>query len=217
MKAGILYFPGTNCEQDLKVVLENDYNISVELLWHRDSFQPELDIYFVPGGFSYGDYLRSGAMAAISKCVSSLKEAARKDRMIVGICNGFQVLTESHLLPGALLKNAGLKHICHWVELAAMNEFKEIQNFSLPISHSDGNYLCSDEILQKLEDNNQVLFKYINNPNGSRADIAGICSENRRVIGLMPHPERAIHARIDSADTQQGSGRKFFDTLIKMI
>ena len=156
-------------------------------------------------------------MASISKSLKSLKKAAEQGRLISGICNGFQILTESHLLPGALVKNSELKHICHWVDLECAKEFEKIANFSLPVSHSDGNYICEEEEYQSLIDNEQILFRYKQNPNGSIGDIAGICSKNRRVIGLMPHPERAVFTNKDIVKSYNQPGKLFFDTLFKLL
>jgi phosphoribosylformylglycinamidine synthase len=219
LKAGVLYFPGTNCETDLVGALEQNFGVTCELLWHTQSFDTTHDLYFVPGGFSYGDYLRSGALAARSTSLKSLHEAAKKGILITGICNGFQILTESGLLPGALIRNKTLKHVCRWVELEPSGDWKnKIQgNFSLPVSHSEGNFISPPDILKKIEDNNQVILKYNEDINGSTKNIAGISSENGRVLGLMPHPERALHETKDFSYTNSLSGYSFFNTLFDMI
>ncbi|MDH4262603.1 MAG: phosphoribosylformylglycinamidine synthase subunit PurQ [Spirochaetia bacterium] len=219
IKAGILYFPGTNCEQDLIHGLENVYGIKTELLWHTESFHTDHDIYFVPGGFSYGDYLRSGALAARSISIRSLKEAAIKNKMIVGICNGFQILTETGLLPGALIRNEKLKHICKWVDLNAVGKWsKQIEKpFKLPVSHSEGNYIAPADIIKQLIDEDRILMKYADNVNGSTENIAGITDAAGRIVGLMPHPERALEPTKDFTYTNNTPGKYFFDTLLKMI
>jgi len=219
MKAGILIFPGTNCDIDLKRVLEEEYQADVDLLWHSNSFDVKHDIYFVPGGFSYGDYLRSGAMSSRALSIDSLQEAVKKEVLTVGICNGFQILTESNILLGALIKNKTLKHVCKWAELEPQGFFnnKIPQKYALPVSHSEGNFLCSDDELKLLEDNNRILFKYKENFNGSTASIAGISSANKRVLGLMPHPERAVFEQMDTQKEYLGVGKLFFDFIFNQI
>jgi phosphoribosylformylglycinamidine synthase len=219
LRAGVLYFPGTNCEHDLILALENVYGIKTELLWHTESFHTDHDMYFVPGGFSYGDYLRSGALAARSTSMRSLKEAAQKGRMIVGICNGFQILTEAGLLPGALIRNEKLKHICKWVDLKASGKWKKHidKPFKLPVSHSEGNYIAPVETIKQLVDEDRIFLKYSGNVNGSAENIAGITDETGRIIGLMPHPERALEPTKDFTYTNTAPGKYFFDALFQMI
>ncbi|MDW8306606.1 MAG: phosphoribosylformylglycinamidine synthase subunit PurQ [Leptospiraceae bacterium] len=218
MKAAVLVFPGSNCDRDLGESLVRFFSCQVQYIWHKESFFAEHDIYFLPGGFSYGDYLRSGALAAHTRSMSSLREAVAKGRMVVGICNGFQILTESKLLPGALLRNKSLKHICKDVPLKGENEFQDAPNgFSLPISHSEGNYIAPYEILQEIEENRQVLFRYRENPNGSLHDIAGLCDKSRRVIGLMPHPERALFPTKDKREDMPLFGRYFFEKIFSLL
>ena len=197
MKIAILVFPGSNCDQDLANVLNKQYKAKIDFIWHNESFDPKHDIYFIPGGFSYGDYLRSGAIASKSKCIQSLQKANEQGRSIIGICNGFQILTESHILPGALIRNTSLKHICKWVHLQTNLRYSKYfpKDYKLPISHSEGNYICDKETLEKLREKNQILFQYSKNPNGSIDNIAGIIYDN--VIGLMPHPERAVYKTLD--------------------
>ena len=217
MKIGILVFPGTNCEQDIKLILEKIYNITPTFLWYSTSFEDKYDLYFVPGGFSYGDYLRSGALAKMATSMSSLKEAVKHGKKIIGICNGFQILTEAGILPGALVKNKNLKHICEWVELKSNNPILSLPNhFSLPISHSEGNYICDNDTLKSLEDNQQILLQYKNNPNGSTKDIAGIIDKNKKIIGLMPHPERACFSNMDIPDSNHYFGKYFLDTIFSL-
>ncbi len=218
MKAGILTFPGSNCDIDLGNVLREFYGIEVEYLWHTSAFAIEHDLYFVPGGFSYGDYLRSGAMAAKAPSLKSLREASEKGRVITGICNGFQILTEAHLLPGALIRNDSLKHICEWVDLKGEGEFSFLpEDFALPVSHSEGNYLIDPDGLQSLEENQQIILRYRKNPNGSVADIAGIQSANGRIIGLMPHPERAFFPAMDYNQSLPIPGKTFLDRIFARV
>lgn len=218
-KAGLLLFPGTNCDRDLEMILKEDYSFEVETLWHTSQFSIEHDIYFLPGGFSYGDYLRSGALAAQTAGIKSLKEAAAKEIPILGICNGFQVLTETHLLPGALIRNKTLKHICKWTPLEGDGPLKEkiSGEFTLPVSHSDGNYLANEETLKELNGEGRVILRYKEDINGSTQRIAGITSSNRRVVGLMPHPERACRSAVDRKPETHHMGRRFFDSIFEFM
>jgi phosphoribosylformylglycinamidine synthase len=201
MRAAVVVFPGSNCDRDLAVAFKAA-GADVEMVWHKDSDLPQdIDIVGIPGGFSYGDYLRCGAIAAQSPIVKSVKAHADRGGYVMGICNGFQVLTETGLLPGALLRNAGLKYICKTVGLKVATSdsvFTEGYNagdvIDIPIAHHDGNYFADDETLKRLQGDDRVAFTYTDNPNGAQADIAGILSENRRVLGMMPHPERAADA-----------------------
>lgn len=216
MKAGILYFPGTNCERDLIHILEKYFSISTELLDYRTGIENKHDIYFLPGGFSYGDYLRSGALAARSNAVHSLASIAKTQTPIIGICNGFQILTESGLLPGALHRNRKLKHICQWVPLESDGHWKNKlpENWALPVSHSEGNFICDKQTLSNLQENNQILLRYKEDINGSTDNIAGICSQNKKIIGLMPHPERAITPSLDVQYSPQQYGKNFFELIL---
>ena len=209
MKAAVVVFPGSNCDRDLAVAFEQS-GAEVEMVWHKDDALPEgVDIVGVPGGFSYGDYLRCGAIAAQSPIVRSVKDHAGRGGYVLGICNGFQVLTETGLLPGALLRNAGLKYICKTVGLKVETSQSEFTNgynagdvINIPIAHHDGNYFADPETIAALKGEDRVAFSYTDNPNGSQGDIAGILSENRRVLGMMPHPERAAdvgHGGTDGA------------------
>lgn len=201
MRAAVVVFPGSNCDRDLAVAVEAA-GAQVEMVWHKDSELPQgVDIVGIPGGFSYGDYLRCGAIAAQSPIVRSVKAHAERGGYVLGICNGFQVLTETGLLPGALLRNAGLKYICRTVGLEVQtsdSDFTAGYNagdvINIPIAHHDGNYFADDETIARLQGEDRVAFTYTDNPNGARADIAGILSQNRRVLGMMPHPERAADA-----------------------
>lgn len=198
MRAAVVVFPGSNCDRDLAVAFEQA-GFQVEMVWHKDAALPQgVDIVGVPGGFSYGDYLRCGAIAAQSPICKAVVEHTEKGGYAIGICNGFQILTETGILPGALLRNANLKYICRTVGLKVATSdsaFTEGYNagdvIQIPIAHHDGNYFADDETLAALRDQDRIAFTYTENPNGSRGDIAGILSGNRRVLGMMPHPERA--------------------------
>lgn len=218
MKAGVLTFPGSNCDHDLVEALRNEYKADVELLWHTAPFETSHDIYFVPGGFSYGDYLRTGALAAQSKSMDSLRQAAAKSKPIIGICNGFQILCEAKLLPGALIRNTNLQHICEWSGLAGDGDWKGAfpAGYALPISHGEGNFICSDSELEDIKQNGQALLRYTNNPNGATFDIAGVASKNKRVIGLMPHPERALAGQPDAQVSRARYGRLFFEKIFAL-
>lgn len=201
MRAAVVVFPGSNCDRDLAVAFEQA-GFDVTMVWHKDASLPAgLDIVGVPGGFSYGDYLRCGAIAAQSPICKAVVEHTERGGYAMGVCNGFQILTETGILPGALLRNAGLKYICKTVGLkVATSDSVFTQGYNagdvigIPIAHHDGNYYADDETLAMLRDQDRVAFTYVENPNGSRGDIAGILSENRRVLGMMPHPERAADA-----------------------
>ncbi|WP_145105546.1 phosphoribosylformylglycinamidine synthase subunit PurQ [Cereibacter sediminicola] len=207
MKAAVITFPGSNCDRDLATAFEKA-GATVSRVWHKDTELPEgVDVVGVPGGFSFGDYLRCGAIAARSPIAGAMIRHAERGGYVLGICNGFQVLTETGLLPGALMRNAGLKFICRPVDLrvaTADSAFtsgwapEDVVRF--PIAHHDGNYTADPETLARLRGEDRVAFTYVENPNGSMQDIAGILSANRRVLGLMPHPERAIEAEQGGAD-----------------
>ena len=198
MRAAVIVFPGSNCDRDLAVAFEQA-GMDVTMVWHKDTQLPEgLDIVGVPGGFSFGDYLRCGAIAANSPICKSLINHTERGGYAIGVCNGFQILTETGILPGALRRNAGLKYICRTVGLKVENNETAFtsgydlgQVIDIPIAHHDGNYFVTDEKLAQLRDEGRIAFTYTDNPNGSVADIAGVISKNRRVLGMMPHPERA--------------------------
>ncbi|MCE8507010.1 phosphoribosylformylglycinamidine synthase subunit PurQ [Ruegeria pomeroyi] len=201
MRAAVVVFPGSNCDRDLAVAFEQA-GFDVSMVWHKDASLPQgIDIVGIPGGFSYGDYLRCGAIAAQSPICKAVVEHTERGGYALGVCNGFQVLTETGILPGALLRNAGLKYICKTVELkveTSNSVFTEGYNagdvIGIPIAHHDGNYYADDETLAALRAEDRIAFTYTDNPNGARDDIAGILSANRRVLGMMPHPERAADA-----------------------
>ena len=199
MRAAVLVFPGSNCDRDMAVALRAA-GAQVEMVWHKETALPDrTDLVAVPGGFSYGDYLRCGAIAAQSPVCRAVAEHAARGGHVLGICNGFQVLTEMRLLPGVLMRNAGLTFLCRAETLVVRSTgsdftagYSEGQEVVFPIAHHDGNYTATEEELDRLEGEGRVAFVYANGPNGSARDIAGILSENRRVLGLMPHPERAV-------------------------
>jgi phosphoribosylformylglycinamidine synthase subunit PurQ / glutaminase len=207
MKAAVIVFPGSNCDRDLAVALEAA-GAQVTMLWHKEpELPPGLDLVAVPGGFSFGDYLRCGAIAARAPVMRSVVDFARASGHVLGICNGFQVLIEAGLLPGALMRNAGLRFICDTVELTVgtaespfTRGYTRGQAIRIPIAHHDGNYVAGPELVARLEGEDRVAFRYARDVNGSTARIAGILSENRRVLGMMPHPERAADPALGSTD-----------------
>jgi phosphoribosylformylglycinamidine synthase subunit PurQ / glutaminase len=225
MKTAIVIFPGSNCDKDgidgLKLI-SND----IQKIWHKETkLDDDLDLILIPGGFSYGDYLRSGGIAANSNIMPEIIRLANKGVKIIGICNGFQILTESGLLDGALMRNAKAKFICKKTFLSCQNQNNIFTNqinkiIEIPIAHMDGNYYCSDDMLKNLEDNNQIAFKYCDqngnitkssNPNGSKANIAGIFNKNKNILGMMPHPERAIDPNVNGVD-----GLLLFNSLLNL-
>lgn len=218
MKAAVIVFPGSNCDRDMAVAFEQA-GFETQMVWHKDTQLPEgLDMVGIPGGFSFGDYLRCGAIAANAPICQEVKAFADKGGHVLGVCNGFQVLAETGLLPGALLRNAGLKYICRTVGLKVEGEsiytkgYESGAEIALPIAHHDGNYHADDATLDMLEGDGRVAFRYTDNPNGASRDIAGILSENRRVLGMMPHPERASEAAHGNED-----GARLFAHLTEML
>ncbi len=221
MKSAVIVFPASNCDRDAASALQQITGHKTEMVWHQDSELPDVDLVVLPGGFSYGDYLRSGAMAGQSAIMRAVKAHAEKGGAVLGICNGFQVLTESHLLPGALMKNAGLKFVCRPVTLevcetqSAFTRFYENgQKVVFPVAHGDGNYFADPETLDRLEGEGRVAFRYAegDNPNGSARNIAGILNEKRNVLGLMPHPERVVDPLLGGRD-----GTPLFKSLIEAL
>lgn len=209
MRAAVIVFPGSNCDRDLAVALRNA-GAEVQMVWHKETDLPKgLDFVGVPGGFSYGDYLRCGAIAAQSPICRAVVDFAEQGGYVLGVCNGFQILTETGLLPGALLRNAGLKYVCKTVGLkvetsdSAFTEgYNAGQVIDIPIAHHDGNYNADADTLSRLQGEDRVAFSYTDNPNGSIGNVAGVLSQNRRVLGMMPHPERAAddgHGGTDGA------------------
>lgn len=196
MKAAVIRFPGSNCDMDAVRTLQDRFGIPTDIIWHRNSFENEYDLVVLPGGFSYGDYLRTGAMARFANAMDSVLEHIKKGGKVLGICNGFQILTEAGILPGALTRNKNLKYICKTVGLRPESKnrmFESIQtrDLQIPIAHAEGAYFADRDTLQKLRDENRIVVRYTENPNGSLEDIAGISSADGRVVGMMPHPERA--------------------------
>lgn len=217
MKAAVVTFPGSNCDRDLAVAFASA-GFQVARVWHKDTSLPDdVDIVGVPGGFSFGDYLRCGAIAAQSPIAAAIHAHADRGGYVLGICNGFQVLTEMGLLPGALMRNATLKFVCRMATLRVATTasnftaaYSQGQEVRIPIAHHDGNYTIDTEGLARLKGEDRIAFTYAQNPNGSLADIAGILSQNRRVLGMMPHPERAIEPVLGSAN-----GRAIFTALMR--
>jgi phosphoribosylformylglycinamidine synthase I len=228
VKAAVIVFPGSNCDRDVAVSVEASLGKKPQMVWHRDSEMPKFDLIVVPGGFSYGDYLRSGAMAAHSPIMREVKKQAEAGVAVLGICNGFQILTETGLLPGVLMRNAGLKFICQDVFLNVANakskftsRYKPGQVIRIPIAHHDGNFFADAKTLASIEDNDQVAFRYCDqagivgddvNPNGSLNNIAGILNEKGNVLGMMPHPERLADPLLGGVD-----GKPMFDGLVEAL
>lgn len=226
MKFGVVTFPGSNCDEDMVYVLETLMGQQVERLWHKDTSLKNVDFVILPGGFSYGDYLRSGAIAKLSPIMTEVIQHANKGGYVLGVCNGFQILTESGLLEGALLHNDTQKFICKNVYLKPANTSTPItkaldvaKTYKIPIAHGEGRFYAADDTMKSIQDNDQVLFQYAsatgevteqNNPNGSLLNIAGICNKNRNVFGMMPHPERAADALLANED-----GKRLFESLLK--
>ncbi|GAB0170907.1 phosphoribosylformylglycinamidine synthase subunit PurQ [Lysinibacillus sp. CTST325] len=218
MKFAVLVFPGSNCDIDMYHAIKDELGEEVEYVWHTATDLSGFDGILVPGGFSYGDYLRCGAMANQSNIMAEVKKAADAGKPVLGVCNGFQILTEAGLLPGALLRNKNLKFMCRTIQLKVennntlfTNQYEQGQIINIPIAHGEGNYYCDEETLQQLKDNNQIAFTYSGeNPNGSLEDIAGITNERGNVLGMMPHPERAVDALVGGAD-----GLAVFKSIVK--
>ncbi|HEY5883076.1 MAG TPA: phosphoribosylformylglycinamidine synthase subunit PurQ [Pyrinomonadaceae bacterium] len=224
MKFGIIVFPGSNCDHDAYHVISKQVGQPVDFIWHKDTDLRSYDAVIIPGGFSYGDYLRAGALARFSPVMESVKKFAADGRLVLGICNGFQILCEAGLLPGALIRNRDLHFICEHVNVRVettdtpfTNEMKGGSVLRLPIAHAEGNYVCDDATLMELQQEDRIVFRYCDpsgniteaaNPNGARDNIAGICNSTRNVLGLMPHPERACEDLLGSTD-----GRDVFRSL----
>ena len=228
MKFGVVIFPGSNCDQDTIHVLETVYGLETVPLWHKEADLKGCDFIMIPGGFSYGDYLRSGAVARFSPVMEKVIEFAAKGGYVMGICNGFQVLCEAHLLPGVLMRNMSQKFICKNVFIKAATNDSLItaeipleKALKIPIAHAEGRYYADEKVIKSLKDNNQILFRYCDengnitpeaNPNGSVENIAGICNEGRNVFGMMPHPERASEDILGNSD-----GKFLFDSILKAV
>jgi phosphoribosylformylglycinamidine synthase I len=218
MKFAVLVFPGSNCDLDMYHAIKDELGEEAEYVWHDTKDLSGYDGILLPGGFSYGDYLRCGAIAQFSNVMSEVKKAADAGKPVLGICNGFQILTEAGLLPGALIRNKNLKFMCRTIELTVENnntlftsDYAKGQVINIPMAHGEGNYTCDAETLASLKANNQIVFTYTNdNPNGSVEDIAGIINERGNVLGMMPHPERAVHELIGGTD-----GLALFKSIVK--
>lgn len=217
MKFAVIVFPGSNCDRDMYHAVTDALGEEAELVWYQDAQLANYDAILLPGGFSYGDYLRSGAIASTSEIVHQLKQEAEKGTPVLGVCNGFQILLESGLLPGAMLRNEKLKFICHQEVLQVVNHetmftsaYTQDELITIPVAHGEGNYYCDPETLAQLEANDQIVFKYQNNPNGSVQAIAGIMNQAGNVLGMMPHPERASEAILGSTD-----GLKLFQSIVE--
>ncbi len=224
MKFGVIVFPGSNCDHDAYHVISKQVGQPVDFIWHRESDLSSYDAVILPGGFSYGDYLRAGALARFSPVMNSVRDFAARGKLVLGICNGFQILCEAGLLPGALIRNRGLHFICDHVRVRVesidtpfTHELRKGSMLRLPVAHGEGNYVCDDETLAELEREDRIVFRYcdargqitdVANPNGSRSNIAGICNPERNVLGVMPHPERASEDLLGSSD-----GRDVFRSL----
>lgn len=208
MSAAVIVFPGSNCDRDCKVAVERSTGEPVRMVWHQETELPRgLDLIVLPGGFSYGDYLRCGAMAAQSPVMQAVKKAADDGVAVLGICNGFQILCEAGMLPGALLRNAGLKYVCKPITLEVTNGqtrftagYQGQREVVMTQGNGDGNFFADPETLARIKGEGQVVFRYVDNPNGSVANIAGIQNERGNVLGMMPHPDRAFEAELGSAD-----------------
>ncbi|MGM1049844.1 MAG: phosphoribosylformylglycinamidine synthase subunit PurQ [Bacillota bacterium] len=217
MRFAVLVFPGSNCDIDCYKAVEQTLGQPVDYVWHTETDLSLYDCILVPGGFSYGDYLRCGAISRFAPVMNEVAKAAEEGKFILGICNGFQILTEAGLLPGALRRNESMKFRCHDSVLQVVNHetpftrnYSEGQEIVIPIAHGEGNYYCDEATLQKLRDNRQIVFTYKDNPNGSVGDIAGICNERGNVLGMMPHPERAVSSLLGSED-----GKAMFTSIIQ--
>jgi len=223
-RAAVITFPGSNCDRDMAVALEAVSGQPAVRVWHGDAYLPSgLDLIALPGGFSYGDYLRSGAMAATSPIMRAVSAAAERGVPVLGVCNGFQVLTEARLLPGALLRNAGQRFICRTVTLTAENTdslftagFTPGETLRIPVAHHDGNYYADADTLDRLEGEGRIAFRYAENCNGSARNIAGVLSANGRVLGMMPHPERAMEPAAVPA-LGGDDGRRLFENILASL
>ena len=219
MKFGVVIFPGSNCDHDCYYAIKTVTGKPVEFIWHQDTSVKGFDAVILPGGFAYGDYLRTGALAKFSPVMQAVGEFAGKGGLVIGICNGFQILTEAGLLPGALMRNSNMKYICKFLEIRTettdspfTNQLKKGQVLNIPIGHGEGNYFADEETLKELEGNGQVAFRYLDNPNGSLHDIAGIMNKGRNVLGMMPHPDRSSEQVLGSTD-----GKLIFESMVNAL
>ncbi len=228
MKFGVVVFPGAYCDHDCYYAIQTVTGKPVEFIWHQETAVDGFDALVLPGGFSYGDYLRAGAIAKFSPIMRSVREFAQSGGLVIGICNGFQMLTESGMLPGALMKNAGTRYVCRYLNLRTetsatpfTGDIDKGRLLYIPIGHGDGNYTADEETLAKLEDDDRIAFRYVDrtgeptaeaNPNGSVSNIAGIVNEGRNVLGMMPHPDRSFEAILGSED-----GRLIFESMVNAL
>ena len=217
-KCAVIVFPGSNCDHDAYHVLENTFNREVDFIWHKESNLDNYDAILIPGGFSYGDYLRTGAIAKFSPIMKEVVNLAKKGIPIIGICNGFQILLEAGLLPGALINNKNIKFLSQMVDLNVVSSntiftknISKGKSLSMPIAHKEGNYIADKSTIDSLEQNDQIVFRYNNNPNGSINNIAGIINSDRNVLGMMPHPERACSHILGSED-----GKYIFQSMLEI-
>ena len=212
MKVGVVVFPGSNCDRDMYHVLSDVFHLDTQYFWHDKGLPKNIDAIILPGGFSYGDRLRAGVIAAHSPIISDVKKLAEKGIPVLGVCNGFQILVESGLLPGVLLKNESLNFMCEWTDLIVennktpfTNKLKLNQKIPIPIANGEGRYYADDDTLKKLKKKNQIVFRYGDIVNGSSNRIAGVCNEDGNVVGMMPHPERAVESEINPIDSKPSS------------
>jgi phosphoribosylformylglycinamidine synthase len=222
VKVGVVVFPGSNCDRDMFHVLTDVFNFDAQYFWHEKGLPKNIDAVILPGGFSYGDRLRAGVIAAHSPVIKDVQKMAEKGIPVLGVCNGFQILVESGLLPGVLLKNNSLNFMCEWTNLIVENnktpftsQFKLNQNIPIPIANGEGRYFADDETLKKLKKNNQIVFRYDQVINGSSDRIAGVCNEAGNVVGMMPHPERAVESEINPIDNKPSS--LIFESLLSTM
>jgi len=222
VKVGVIVFPGSNCDRDMHHVLTDVFNLNAEFYWHEKNLPSDIDAVVLPGGFSYGDRLRAGVIAAHSPIISDVKKLSEKGIPILGVCNGFQILVESGLLPGVLLKNESLNFMCEWTNLIVnnnktpfTNKLELNQKIPIPIANGEGRYFVDDETLSQLKKNNQIVFSYENKVNGSISQIAGVCNADGNVVGMMPHPERAAEKAINQIDHKPSS--LIFESLVETV
>ena len=222
MKVGVVVFPGSNCDRDMFHVLTDVFNLDAQYFWHEKGLPKNIDAVILPGGFSYGDRLRAGVIAAHSPVIADVQKMAKKGIPILGVCNGFQILVEAGLLPGVLLKNTSLNFMCEWTNLIVENnktpftsQFKPGQKIPIPIANGEGRYYVDDDSLKQLKKNNQIVFRYENVVNGSTDRIAGVCNEDGNVVGMMPHPERAVESEINPIDNKPSS--LIFESLLSTM
>ena len=218
-KVGVVVFPGSNCDHDAYYVFKDILSVDTKFLWHKNSNIEDRNIIILPGGFSYGDYLRGGAIARFSPIMSDVVRFAENGGIVIGICNGFQVLCETGLLPGALIRNANLRFVCDVVSMKVRNNksiftklYEKGEDINIPIAHGEGNYFCKDATLEELKSNEQILFTYNEDPNGALADIAGIMNKSGKIMGMMPHPERASDEILGNTD-----GRRLLQSVAESV